>query len=88
MGLRAFGSSAVRVPASIEKVWMIRNHAGRNTRPAREYMVEVEGQDGLPHHVGPFRQRAQAKRWLALNTRPRSRKDIVGEKTKPGLSIV
>ncbi len=67
---------------------MIGNHTTCDTRPAREYMVEVEGEDGLPHHVGPFRQRAQAKRWLALNTRPRSQKHVPGETAKPGLSIV
>lgn len=33
------------------------------------YMVEVIGHDGIAHHVGPFRTRANAESWIAQNTR-------------------
>ena len=38
-------------------------------RPAEpgEYIVEVIGQDGLKHHVGPFKCRADAEAWIAQN---------------------
>lgn len=32
-----------------------------------EYMVEVIGPDGLKHHVGPFKLRADADAWIAQN---------------------
>jgi hypothetical protein len=39
----------------------------RNTGPAGEYFVEVIGPDGLKHHVGPFKHRAEAEEWIAQN---------------------
>ena len=32
-----------------------------------EVMVEVIGQDGLRHHVGPFKSHADAQAWIAEN---------------------
>ncbi len=32
-----------------------------------EYMVELIGSDGLKHHVGPFKYRADAEAWIAQN---------------------
>jgi hypothetical protein len=32
-----------------------------------EFMVEVIGADGLKHHVGPFKFRADAEAWIAQN---------------------
>jgi len=32
-----------------------------------EVMVEVIGQDGLRHHVGPFKSHADAQAWIAQN---------------------
>lgn len=39
----------------------------RTPAPAGEYIVEVNGQDGLKHHVGPFRLREEAEAWIAQN---------------------
>jgi hypothetical protein len=35
--------------------------------PAGAYIVEVNGLDGLKHHVGPFRRREEAEAWIAQN---------------------
>ena len=44
----------------------------RDARPAREYIVEVVGPDGIRHHLGPFRYRREAQHWIDVNTRPRN----------------
>lgn len=39
----------------------------RTPAPAGEFIVEVNGVDGLKHHVGPFRLREEAEAWIAQN---------------------
>jgi hypothetical protein len=39
----------------------------RGSALADEYIVEVNGLDGLKHHVGPFRLREEAEAWIAQN---------------------
>ena len=36
------------------------------------FIVEVVGQDGIIHHVGPFRLRAHAAHWIAQSDAPQS----------------
>ena len=67
---------------------MARDDATRETRPTGGQMVEVVGPDGMLHHVGPFRQRAQAERWIAANTRRRPRKHMPDDTARPKLSVV
>ena len=31
------------------------------------YMIEVIGDDGLVHHLGPFKTREEAEAWMAAN---------------------
>jgi len=31
------------------------------------YMIEVIGDDGLVHHLGPFKTRDEAESWIAAN---------------------
>lgn len=60
----------------------------RGARPAREYIVEVVGSDGIRHHLGPFRQRKEAQRWIAMNTRRDERRRTSADAAKPVLSVV
>ncbi len=39
---------------------------------SEEVMIEVIGQDGLVHHLGPFRDRRAAEAWLTQNASPQS----------------
>jgi hypothetical protein len=32
------------------------------------FIVEVIGHDGMVHHLGPFRKRAHAERWIEQHT--------------------
>ena len=60
----------------------------RDARPAREYIVEVVGPDGIRHHLGPFRQRKEAQCWIAMNTRRDERRRTSANAAKPVLSVV
>jgi hypothetical protein len=35
---------------------------------ADEYFVEIDGPDGLKHHVGPFKTRLEAEEWIAQHS--------------------
>lgn len=37
------------------------------TGASGEFMVEVIGPDGLKHHIGPFKSRAEAQAWIDEN---------------------
>jgi len=49
-------------------------------------MVEVIGNDGLVHHLGPFKTRAAAEAWMAQNAPPQD--DAQAGDRKSGLSTV
>jgi hypothetical protein len=67
---------------------MARDGRGLN-RPAREYIVEVVGADGILHHLGPFQQRVDAERWIRLNDKARrGPKRARDETARPNLSVV
>jgi uncharacterized membrane protein YdbT with pleckstrin-like domain len=40
----------------------------RASRPQEEYFVEVDGADGLKHHVGPFATKKEAQDWISQNS--------------------
>jgi hypothetical protein len=53
------------------------------------YMVEVIGHDGVVHHLGPFRSRADAEAWMEQNTRQTSRDETAqASDALPRLSLV
>jgi hypothetical protein len=57
---------------------MDQRYMSQSSGPSTQYFVEVIGQDGVKHHVGPFKQLARAKDWIAQNerteaTQPRAR---------------
>jgi hypothetical protein len=45
----------------------LRSPRARNTTG---YYVEVIAQDGVRHHVGPFKRLSRAKDWIAKNAPP------------------
>jgi hypothetical protein len=38
-----------------------------HTESQESYMIEVVGNDGLVHHLGPFKSREAAESWMAQN---------------------
>jgi len=44
------------------------NQTSRRVKAAEEYYVEMDGLDGLKHHVGPFKNIARAEDWLAQHS--------------------
>jgi hypothetical protein len=54
-------------------------------KPARtgEYIVEVIGEDGLKHHVGPFKRREEAEDWIAQNPEDSAAADRLGKTGRP-----
>ena len=53
------------------------------------HMVEVIGHDGIVHHVGPFRTRADAESWMAQNTQQASdEKTAQARDALPRLSLI
>ena len=57
-----------RVDAGIERPSMAGNRKKGRPGPIRGYIVEVVGQDGILHHLGPFERRSQAEQWIALHS--------------------
>ena len=55
--------------AQPEATHMDKRNMSRISRPSTQYFVEVVAPDGLKHHVGPFKQLARAKDWIAQNER-------------------
>ena len=55
----------------------------------KTYIVEVVGGDGIVHHLGPFRTRADAEAWMAQNT-PQTEKTAAESRDAygPRLSLV
>jgi len=49
-------------------------------------MIEVIGNDGLVHHLGPFKTREAAEAWMAQNSPPQN--DAQTDDRKSGLSTV
>jgi len=37
------------------------------TESQEPFMIEITGNDGLVHHLGPFKSRAAAESWMAQN---------------------
>ena len=50
------------------------------------FMIEMIGNDGLVHHLGPFKTRAAAEAWMAQNAPPQD--DAQAGDRKSGLSTV
>ena len=50
------------------------------------FMIEVIGNDGLVHHLGPFKTREAAEAWMAQNSPPQN--DAQTDDRKSGLSTV
>jgi hypothetical protein len=47
---------------------VVRSNFGTGKAWSRgDFMVEVDGPEGLRHHVGPFKFRADAEAWIAQN---------------------
>ena len=60
------------------------------------HIVEVVGRDGLVHHLGPFKSRAAAERWIAQNAPPQCccdheqtvQNDAPSRRRRPGVSAL
>ena len=55
------------------------------------YIVEVIGHDGIAHHLGPFRERAHAERWIEQHSQERFDGALhTGDRVaqKPRLSLI